>query len=81
MKKLLLTAVLCSMGLSSVPAEAEIGIGADVVSRYVWRGSDFGDGASAQPPLLLLLPVLVLLPLARLAPFSRESPIAPITLK
>ena len=49
MKKLLLTAVLCSMGLSSVPAEAEIGIGADVVSRYVWRGSDFGDGASVQP--------------------------------
>ena len=49
MKKLLLTAVLCSMGLSSVPAEAEVSIGADLVNRYVWRGTDWGDAASLQP--------------------------------
>ena len=30
-------------------APAEIGIGADVVSRYVWRGADFGDAVSVQP--------------------------------
>ena len=49
MKKLLLTAALLSIGLTSVPATAEISIGADVVSRYVWRGTDWGDGASVQP--------------------------------
>ncbi len=30
-------------------APAEIGLGADVVSRYVWRGADFGDAVSVQP--------------------------------
>ena len=30
-------------------APAEIGIGADVVSRYVWRGTDFGNAVSVQP--------------------------------
>ena len=33
----------------SVPATAEVGLGADVVSRYVWRGTDFGNAASVQP--------------------------------
>ena len=27
----------------------EVTIGADVVSRYVWRGSDYGNAASVQP--------------------------------
>ena len=49
MKKLILSAALLSIGLTSVPATAEISIGADVVSRYVWRGTDWGDGASVQP--------------------------------
>ncbi len=49
MKKLILYAALLSIGLTSVPATAEISIGADVVSRYVWRGTDFGDGVSIQP--------------------------------
>jgi len=32
-------------------ASAQIGLGADVVSRYVWRGTDFGNSASVQPAL------------------------------
>ena len=32
-------------------ATAQFGIGADVVSRYVWRGTDFGESASFQPSL------------------------------
>ena len=27
----------------------EVAIGADVVSRYVWRGSDYGNAAAVQP--------------------------------
>lgn len=34
---------------TSTPAAAEIGMGADVVSRYVWRGTDFGNAVSVQP--------------------------------
>lgn len=30
-------------------AQTEIGLGADIVSRYVWRGYDFGESASIQP--------------------------------
>lgn len=39
--------------LAAVPAAAqtEIGLGADLVSRYVWRGYDFGESASVQPAL------------------------------
>lgn len=33
--------------------EAEVSVGADVVSRYVWRGMDQGSGASLQPTLSL----------------------------
>ncbi|MFH1567617.1 MAG: hypothetical protein ABIL09_06405, partial [Gemmatimonadota bacterium] len=32
-------------------ARAQVGLGADVVSRYVWRGTDFGDAVSVQPYL------------------------------
>ena len=49
MKKLILYAALLSIGLTSVPAEAEVNISADMVSRYVWRGADFGNAASIQP--------------------------------
>lgn len=30
---------------------AQIGLGADIVSRYVWRGTDLGNSASVQPSL------------------------------
>jgi hypothetical protein len=30
---------------------AQLNIGADMVSRYVWRGTDFGNSASIQPTL------------------------------
>lgn len=34
------------------PAHAQrIDLGADIVSRYVWRGADFGESASVQPAL------------------------------
>lgn len=34
----------------SIPAIAgDLSIGADVVSRYVWRGTDFGNAAAVQP--------------------------------
>ena len=32
-----------------VPANAEVGFGTDVVSRYVWRGADLGNAAAVQP--------------------------------
>lgn len=34
---------------ASTPAIAEIGIGADVVSRYIFRGTDFGNAVTVQP--------------------------------
>ncbi len=43
-------AALAAAGLAA-PAQAEIGIGADVVSRYVWRGADVGDAVSVQPAI------------------------------
>ena len=38
--------------LAAVPATAvEFDIGADVVSRYVWRGTDFGNSPAIQPSM------------------------------
>jgi len=34
---------------AGTPAIAEIGIGADVVSRYIFRGTDFGNAVTVQP--------------------------------
>jgi hypothetical protein len=51
---LALTTILCP-----TPAQAQtkvpikLNIGADVMSRYVWRGSDFGQSPSIQPTLSL----------------------------
>ena len=44
-------AALAALAAAGLPAaaQAEIGIGADVVSRYVWRGTDFGNAVSVQP--------------------------------
>ena len=47
MTMLSLTLVL----LLSAVSYAGFGIGADVYSRYVWRGTDFGNSASVQPAL------------------------------
>ena len=40
--------IVCSL---SSPLHAQIEIGADVMSRYVWRGTDFGNSPSIQPSL------------------------------
>ena len=50
MKRLLFAApLLYALTLSAVPAAAGVGFGADVVNRYVWRGTDFGNAVSVQP--------------------------------
>lgn len=49
MKKFLFSAALMSLGLTAIPVSAEVGFGADVVSRYVWRGTDSGNAVSVQP--------------------------------
>ncbi len=36
---------------ATLPAQAEVGLGADVVSRYIFRGTDFGNAATVQPSL------------------------------
>ena len=36
---------------ATVPVQAEVGLGADVVSRYIFRGTDFGNAATIQPSL------------------------------
>ena len=50
MKRLLFAApLLFALTLAAVPADAGVGFGADVVNRYVWRGTDFGNAVSVQP--------------------------------
>ena len=50
MKRLLFAApLLFALTLAAVPANAGVGFGADVVNRYVWRGTDFGNAVSIQP--------------------------------
>lgn len=43
--------LLVALTLAAVPADAGVSFGADVVSRYVWRGADFGNAVSVQPGL------------------------------
>jgi len=48
------TFLLSSLAASApvaAPAHAQVSLGADIVSRYVWRGIDFGDSWSIQPGL------------------------------
>ena len=40
-----------SLCFGAAPAAAQINIGADLMSRYVWRGFDFGESFSVQPDL------------------------------
>ena len=42
--------ILYTLLLSTI-LYGEITIGADVVSRYVWRGTDFGNAAAVQPSI------------------------------
>jgi len=35
--------------ISAFPVHAEVSFSADLVNRYVWRGTDFGDAVSIQP--------------------------------
>ena len=37
------------LSVPSVLAQPEVSLGADLVSRYVWRGLDFGQSAAVQP--------------------------------
>ncbi len=51
MRKFLLSAILLGACLMPPPANAEIGLGADVVSRYIFRGTDLGNAVSVQPSI------------------------------
>lgn len=49
-KKLaLLTLLMCISGMNQQLLAQQFNIGADIMSRYVWRGADFGDSPSIQP--------------------------------
>ena len=51
-KSIVTVTVLATMLLLTVSTSfAQIGLGADVVSRYVWRGTDFGNALSIQPAM------------------------------
>lgn len=40
-----------ALSLAATPAAGQVSVGADLVSRYVWRGFDFGESFSIQPTL------------------------------
>ncbi len=44
-------AVLTGASFAPSAAAQEVSVGADLVSRYVWRGFDFGQSASVQPTI------------------------------
>ena len=51
-QRILSTVFTAALILSAtVPVQAEVGLGADVVSRYIFRGTDFGNAATIQPSL------------------------------
>ena len=51
-QRILSTVFTAALILSAtVPVQAEVGLGADVVSRYIFRGTDFGNAATLQPSL------------------------------
>ena len=43
--------LLVLLAVLPVAAHAQLAFGADLVSRYVWRGYDFGESASIQPSI------------------------------
>jgi len=54
--KLISLAVAIFAGLSGTAQAEGFKIGADVVSSYVWRGSDYGDSPAVQPALSYTFP-------------------------
>ncbi len=44
-------ALLFTLAFVAPSAAQSFGLGADIVSRYIWRGTDFGESASIQPYL------------------------------
>lgn len=52
LRRLFLAGALGASALGAAPVQGQsFGIGADIVSRYVWRGIDFGESMSVQPTL------------------------------
>jgi hypothetical protein len=51
MIKFNLKIILFFTGCLSLNLYSQVSLGADVVSRYVWRGTDYGNSASVQPSL------------------------------
>ena len=49
--KRVLFLMVALVSLSLVKAESPVTVGVDLYSRYVWRGSDFGNSPSIQPTL------------------------------
>ena len=54
--RLLTLAVALFAGFGSAAQAADFKIGADVVSSYVWRGSEFGDSPAIQPSISYTIP-------------------------
>ena len=50
-----LVAVALAAAASAPAAAQSVSLGADVVSRYIWRGLDFGESASVQPGVTVSL--------------------------
>ncbi|MCF6269400.1 MAG: hypothetical protein L3J41_06810 [Melioribacteraceae bacterium] len=50
---LLITVLLILISSTNLFAQAEVSVGADLVSRYIWRGLDFGSSPSIQPTVAL----------------------------
>ncbi len=48
-RKTKLELLLFSAIMSFTPLHAQLDLGSDVVSRYIWRGTDFGNSVSIQP--------------------------------
>lgn len=53
MKHLRHSLLLGTLLLATMVRAQEVQLGADVVSRYIWRGTDFGESMSVQPGLSL----------------------------
>lgn len=51
-KKLLTVVFICTAGIS-FSQDLNLSVGADVVSRYIWRGIDVNDAVNIQPSLSL----------------------------
>ena len=45
--------LLILTNFSNIYSQSEISLGADLVSRYIWRGADFGNSPSIQPTLAI----------------------------